>query len=143
VETAVVRLRRAYDPVSDDDGQRILVDRLWPRGVSKERARLDRWAKELSPSKELCEWFDHDPAKWGEFQRRYNAELDSLDAQLKVIARDAEKGVVTLIYGARDEEHNQAVVLKAAIEHLVKKGEPPSTTPDPRAIAVHWPKVAD
>jgi len=114
----MVNIKRAYDPVSDEDGRRILVDRLWPRGVTKERAHLERWAKELSPSKELCVWFSHDPNKWPEFQERYRAELAPQMDNLKELAAEAGKGTVTLIYGARDTEHNEAVVLKMVLEEF-------------------------
>jgi len=114
----VIHLKRAYEPASDDDGKRILVDRLWPRGVSKEKAALDRWAKELSPSPELCKWFHHDPDKWVEFQTRYERELEGQTEALKQLAKEASAEKVTLIYGARDEEHNQALVLKAVLDRL-------------------------
>lgn len=111
----MVQIKRAYEDASDQDGKRILVDRLWPRGVSKDRAQLDEWAKELAPSTELRKWFDHDPAKWDEFQRRYREELRAQRKELDEIAEEAEKGRVTLVYGARDEEHNEAAVLRDLI----------------------------
>lgn len=107
-----VQLKRAYDPPSPRDGTRILVDRLWPRGISKAKARVDLWLKDVAPSTVLRQWFGHDPARWSEFRRRYRAELrrqpDAL-AQLRALAR---RGRVTLVFGARDERRNQAVVLK-------------------------------
>jgi uncharacterized protein YeaO (DUF488 family) len=110
-----VKLKRAYEPPAADDGMRILVDRLWPRGISKERAAIDQWMKESSPSTELRKWFGHDPARWNEFRRRYAKEVrqntDLLD-QLRSLAR---QGPITLIYSAHDEEHNDAVELR----HLI------------------------
>ena len=106
-----VRLKRAYDPAVPRDGYRVLVDRLWPRGVSKERARLDEWARELAPSAELRTWFGHDPERFAEFERRYRAELTAHEEKLDELRRRAREGTLTLVYGARDEEHNDAVVL--------------------------------
>jgi len=108
---ATPRIKRAYEAPSPDDGQRVLVDRLWPRGVRKEALKLDLWLKEIAPSTGLREWFDHDPAKWVEFKRRYAAELDANpDAVAKLRAMMAT-GPVTLIYGARDTAHNDAVAV--------------------------------
>jgi len=106
-----VRLKRAYDPAEPGDGYRVLVDRLWPRGVSKERARLDEWARELAPSADLRTWFGHDPERFAEFERRYRAELTAHEEKLDELRRRAREGTLTLVYGARDEEHNDAVVL--------------------------------
>jgi uncharacterized protein YeaO (DUF488 family) len=106
-----VRLKRAYDRVAPGDGYRVLVDRLWPRGVSKERARLDEWARELAPSAELRTWFGHDPERFAEFERRYRAELAAHGEKVDELRRRAREGTVTLVYAARDEEHNDAVVL--------------------------------
>ncbi len=106
-----LRLKRAYEPVEPGDGMRILVDRLWPRGVSKEQAALDDWMKEVAPSTALRQWFGHDPALWPEFQRRYRAELGQHPQELDRIRALAQTQVVTLVYGARDTEHNDAVVL--------------------------------
>ena len=106
-----VRLKRAYDPAEPDDGYRVLVDRLWPRGVSKERARLDEWARELAPSAELRTWFGHDPERFAEFERRYRAELTAHEEKLDELRCRAREGTLTLVYRARDEEHNDAVVL--------------------------------
>ena len=107
-----VPIKRAYDPPARNDGKRVLVDRLWPRGLSREAAALDLWLKEIAPSTELRKWFGHDPDRWEEFQRRYEAELGDAAApavdQLLDLLKD---GPVTLIYGARDTEHNDAVVL--------------------------------
>lgn len=108
---ASIRVRRVYDPLMPDDGARVLVDRLWPRGVSKEHAHLTLWLKEVAPSTALRNWFDHDPAKWDEFRTRYLAELDANSSAVSQIAALAEQGPVTLLYGARDTQHNEAVVL--------------------------------
>lgn len=113
-----IRLKRAYDEPEESDGYRILVDRIWPRGVSKEELQLDEWMKEVAPSDELRKWFDHDPEKFDEFRKRYYQELDSNSesvSQLATMARDQD---ITLIYGAKDREYNQAIVLK---EYLKKK----------------------
>lgn len=112
---ANLQLKRAYDPAEPSDGTRILVDRLWPRGVSKERADLADWMKEIAPSTALREWFGHDPARWDEFQSRYRAELANHRAELDQIRDLATKGMVTLVYGARDEVHNDAVVLREVL----------------------------
>jgi uncharacterized protein YeaO (DUF488 family) len=107
-----VRLKRAYEAPSREDGTRVLVDRLWPRGVRKEDAAIDHWLKELGPSTALRRWFGHDPARWSDFRRRYRAELAAkpeLLAELRALAR---KGPLTLVYAARDEAHNDAVVLR-------------------------------
>jgi uncharacterized protein YeaO (DUF488 family) len=106
-----VRLKRAYDPAEAADGYRVLVDRLWPRGVSKEKAQLDEWARELAPSSELRTWFGHDPARFDEFRRRYLEELAAHEAKLAELRERASEGTLTLVYAARDSEHNDAVVL--------------------------------
>lgn len=107
-----LQLKRAYEPAEPSDGARILVDRLWPRGVSKEKAALDEWMKDIAPSTELREWFGHDPKKWPEFQRRYRAELAHHEPALEELRARARKHKVTLVYSAHDEEHNDAVVLR-------------------------------
>jgi uncharacterized protein YeaO (DUF488 family) len=106
-----VRLKRAYEPASASDGYRVLIDRLWPRGISRDAARLDEWAHELAPSNELRRWFGHDPARFAEFRRRYTAELAGSEEKLRELRRRARSGPLTLVYGAHDEEHNDAVVL--------------------------------
>ena len=106
-----VRLKRAYEPAEAADGYRVLVDRLWPRGVSKEKAQLDEWARELAPSSELRTWFGHDPARFDEFRRRYLEELAAHEAKLAELRDRASEGTLTLVYAARDSEHNDAVVL--------------------------------
>lgn len=110
-----IRLKRAYVPAAPDDGTRLLVDRLWPRGISKQRAALTDWIKEIAPSTELRQWFGHDPARWQEFQRRYRDELAGHRAALDRIRAMARQGTVTLVYGAHDTEHNDAVVLRQVL----------------------------
>jgi len=110
-----VRLKRAYEPPEKQDGARILVDRLWPRGVSKEEAQLDEWIKEIAPSAELRTWFGHDPRRWDEFRERYRAELAEHPETLKDLRRRAREGPITLVYSARDEVHNDAIVLRNVI----------------------------
>lgn len=110
-----VRLKRAYEPPSEDDGRRILVDRLWPRGISKAEAALAEWMKELSPSTGLRKWFGHDPERWETFRRRYAAEIREhaeVLARLRTLARSRR---ITLVYSARDEAHNDAIVLRDVI----------------------------
>jgi uncharacterized protein YeaO (DUF488 family) len=107
-----IQLKRVYDAPADDDGTRILVDRLWPRGLTKEKARVDLWFKELAPSTGLRKWFGHDPAKWPEFKARYKAELKQNLPQLTLLKQAIARGQTTLLYGARDTEHNEAVVLQ-------------------------------
>jgi uncharacterized protein YeaO (DUF488 family) len=107
-----VNLKRVYDPAAPGDGTRLLIDRLWPRGLSKADAAVDRWLKEIAPSTELRRWFGHDPERWHEFRRRYTDELRENATALEELRALARKGTVTLLYGARDEEHNDAVVLR-------------------------------
>lgn len=110
-----LRLTRAYEAATPDDGLRILIDRLWPRGVSKADAALDDWIKEIAPSNELREWFGHDPKRWPEFERRYRAELQQHKQELDRIRALAKKQTVTLVYSAHDEEHNDAIVLREVL----------------------------
>ncbi len=105
-------VKRVYDEPSGEDGHRVLVDRLWPRGLSKDKARLDEWVKELGPSTELRKWFGHEVDKWPEFRKKYRAELADEAELWRPIVDRARTGRVTLLFGAHDEEHNQAVVLK-------------------------------
>jgi uncharacterized protein YeaO (DUF488 family) len=112
----MIKLKRAYERPSPADGFRVLVERLWPRGVSKEQARLDLWLKDVAPSTELRQWFGHDPARWKEFQQRYRAELRDKKDGLALLRQKDQEGTVTLVYGARDEEHNAAVALKRVLE---------------------------
>lgn len=113
-----IRLQRAYDEPGPDDGRRVLVDRVWPRGRTKEHLRLDAWERELGPSTTLRQWFGHDPQRWQEFQARYHLELAQPDQArtLDELAAAARMGPVTLVYGARDREHNQAQVIAKEIE---------------------------
>jgi len=106
-----IRLKRAYDDPADNDGHRVLVDAMWPRGVSKETAQLDDWMKDVAPSDELRKWFGHDPEKWDDFRKRYHGELDDNDAVNGLIDR-AREGRVTLVYAAKDEDHNNAIALR-------------------------------
>jgi uncharacterized protein YeaO (DUF488 family) len=109
-------LKRVYEEPSAEDGCRILVERLWPRGLSKERAAVDLWLKDVAPSPELRKWFNHDPAKWKEFQRRYREELKEKKDAVKMLKQKGKEDTVTLVYAAHDEEHNGALVLKQLLE---------------------------
>jgi uncharacterized protein YeaO (DUF488 family) len=110
-----VRLKRAYDAPGPGDGPRLLVDRLWPRGVSKSEAAIDEWVKDIAPSAELRKWFGHDPARWGEFRERYAKEIQGHPDLLEHLRSLAREGPITLVYSARDEIHNDAVVLRQVI----------------------------
>ena len=116
----MIRIKRVYSEPSARDGVRILVDRVWPRGITKERARVVEWRKDLAPTTSLRTWFGHEPARWTEFRRRYRAELtrSGMRDELKKLARLSCKRTITLVYSAADEEHNQAVVLKELIDEL-------------------------
>ena len=117
------KIKRVYDTPSKDDGFRVLVDRIWPRGLSKETARIDLWLREIAPSAGLRKWFGHDPAKWPTFKTRYEKELDSKSALIEeLLTLEKNYGIVTLVYGARDTEHNNAVVLKEYLETRKKGG---------------------
>jgi uncharacterized protein YeaO (DUF488 family) len=118
-----IALKRAYDAPDAKDGQRILVDRVWPRGVSKEDLQLAGWCREIAPSTQLRKWFAHDPQRWPQFQKRYLAELRRADLRepLSELASLAKRHKVTLVYAARDEEHNQAIVLRDYLRTLVAK----------------------
>jgi uncharacterized protein YeaO (DUF488 family) len=124
-ESAVdIRLKRAYDPAVSSDGYRVLIDRLWPRGVSRERAKLDEWERKLPPSTKLRQWFGHEPARFEEFRRRYIEELRSQRPRLTELRRRARNGTLTLVYSARDAEHNDAVVLA----EILRRGLPKAGT---------------
>lgn len=110
------RIKRVYEKPNEEDGFRILVDRLWPRGLTKAKAKLDLWLKEIAPSTELRKWFNHDPEKWKGFRSRYRSELRSHPDELGLIKSKAREGKVTLLYGARDQGHNEAVVLLELLE---------------------------
>ena len=112
-----VRLKRAYEPPSPRDGTRILVDRLWPRGVKKADAGISQWMKDIAPSNELRKWFGHDPARWEEFRRRYQAELTQKRELIGRLRELAKGGPLTLVYSAHDEAHNQAIVLREMLLH--------------------------
>ena len=112
----MIQLKRVYEKPSKNDGWRVLVDRLWPRGLSKERAAVDLWLKDVAPSTELRKWFGHDPAKWKGFQSRYRKELKEKRDALKLLKQKSHKRTVTLLYGARDKEHNEALVLKSVLD---------------------------
>jgi len=112
----VVKTKRVYDPVSRDDGKRILIDRLWPRGIKKEDAQIDEWMKDIAPSDDLRKWFAHDPAKWLKFKKKYINELRKKSELVERLRVEAKKGTVTLLFAAKDVEHDNAVVLKELIE---------------------------
>ncbi len=116
-----LRIKRAYRAARVSDGQRILVDRLWPRGLAKDRVRISVWMKEIAPSTALRRWFDHDPAKWEEFQRRYHAELDDRPAVVAALLALAQTGPVTLVYGAKDEDINHAPALQTYLMNRIEK----------------------
>jgi uncharacterized protein YeaO (DUF488 family) len=126
-----VRLKRAYEPASPTDGYRVLIDRLWPRGVSREQARLDGWEKELAPSATLRQWFGHDPGRFEEFRRRYIEELRSQRPRLTALRRRARDGILTLVYSAHDAQHNDAVVLA----EVLRRGLPTRRDVSRRAAA--------
>ncbi len=119
----MLKIKRAYEPKEPTDGERILIDRLWPRGVSKAEAGIDVWMKDMGPSTELRKWFGHDPEKWEEFKKRYLEELSSPEKTrlLEDIAQRARKGTVTLIYSAKDTEHSDVKVLEELIGQLIQK----------------------
>ena len=123
----VIQVRRAYDPPMPSDGRRVLVDRMWPRGLSKEAACLDAWVKEVAPSDSLRRWFGHDPAKWSSFVSRYHQELNENPAALAALAEELRGSRVTFVYAAKDEAHNNAVALK---DFVVRRGA--SGSRDPR-----------
>ena len=112
----MIQLKRVYDPASPDDGLRILVERLWPRGVSKQKARIDLWLKDLAPSTELRKWYGHDPARWQEFRKRYSTELSDLGDFLLLLKYVIKESTVTFVFAASDEERNSAVALKESLE---------------------------
>jgi uncharacterized protein YeaO (DUF488 family) len=114
-----IRTKRVYEPVAPDDGFRVLVDRLWPRGLSKEEARLDLWAKEVAPSTGLRQWFGHEPEKWVEFQTRYEAELKERPAAVEPLLAMAARGRLTLLFGARETRYNQAIALRHQLEKRI------------------------
>src|SRR5438874_9760298 len=116
-----IAVKRAYDPVSHADGTRFLVERLWPRGISKAKLRGDAWLKEVGPSTNLRQWFSHDPEKWQDFRRRYRRELDSRPEAWQPIVTAARRGPVTLVYSSHDTEHNNAVALQQYLEARIRR----------------------
>lgn len=117
----MLKTKRVYEPSEPGDGTRFLVDRLWPRGIKKENLEMEAWLKDVAPSPDLRKWFAHDPAKWQEFQTRYRQELKASPGAWQPILEAAKQGTVTLLYSARDTEHNSAVLLKAFVEEKLKK----------------------
>ena len=111
-----MKIKRVYESPAKDDGTRILVDRLWPRGLTKEKAAIDLWLKDLAPSTDLRNWFGHDPEKWNEFQKRYRLELEKNTEAVALLKAQLKRGQVSLVYGAKDELHNDAVVLREWME---------------------------
>lgn len=116
-----IKLKRAYEPAESTDGLRILVDRLWPRGVSKKAARIDLWLKEIAPSTQLRKWFGHDPAKWATFRKRYFQELKDNPEPVDQLLEHVRNGAVTLVYGAKDQDHNDAVALRDYLESHLRR----------------------
>ena len=122
----MITLKRAYDPISSTDGRRVLVERLWPRGLSKPKLRVDEWVKEVGPSPELRKWFGHDPQKWDRFRSRYARELDSRQDAWQPIVSAARRGRVTLVYSSHDTEHNNAVALQQYLRSKMRKRAAPA-----------------
>ncbi|HET7625748.1 MAG TPA: DUF488 domain-containing protein [Verrucomicrobiae bacterium] len=117
----MIQIKRVYEPAERKDGRRILVERLWPRGINKENLKMDAWAKEAAPSADLRRWFNHDPEKWKEFEKRYRAELTKNPEAWKPLVEAAQSGDVTLLFSAHDTEHNNALVLKNYLEERCKR----------------------
>ena len=120
-EATIVKVKRVYESIQRSDGTRFLVERLWPRGMKKEQLKLDAWLKDVAPSDSLRRWFGHDPLKWNEFQKKYQAELSDNPDAWKPILEAAKRGRVTLLYSSRDTEHNNALVLKSFLEEWLEK----------------------
>ncbi len=116
-----IQIKRIYDEASKDDGYRVLVDRIWPRGVSKEEAKLDKWMKEIAPSSDLRKWFNHKVERFNEFSKKYNEELEKHSELVTELLQKSEKNKLTLLFGAKDTKHNQAIVLKKHLENKVDK----------------------
>jgi len=119
-----IAVKRIYEPAAKSDGFRMLVDRLWPRGISKAKAKIDRWLPDVGPSTALRQWFNHEPARWTEFCRRYHAELKKKTELVAELKAQAKKGTVTLVYSAKNERHNQAVALKSFLVQRTIKRKP-------------------
>ena len=117
----MLRVKRVYESTAADDGARFLVERLWPRGMKKEKLKMDAWLKDVAPSADLRRWFGHDPLKWKEFQQRYRAELHKVPDSWRPIVDAGKQGNVTLLYSASDTEHNSALVLKSFVERQIRK----------------------
>jgi len=111
-----VRVKRVYERPGKDDGRRILVDRLWPRGLTRDKASVDLWLKDIAPCTELRKWFGHDPGRWEEFRKRYLAELKGNSEPIRILQQEMARNTVTLVYGANDEEHNQAIIIREYLE---------------------------
>ena len=135
----MLKLKRAYDPAAEADGTRILVERLWPRGLSKAKVHVDMWLKDVAPSTELRKWFGHDPAKWPQFRRRYFLELDARPEAWQPILSNARRGLVTLIYSSHDTEHNNAVALQ---EYLRARAHRPAAFRLPPSVSAERPRRA-
>ena len=112
----MIKLKRVYESPSPKDGLRVLVERLWPRGLTKERAAVDLWLKDVAPSAELRKWFGHDPARWEQFQERYRQELREMNDAVQLLRQKVKESTVTLVYAARDEDHNGALALKRFLQ---------------------------
>ena len=125
----MIHLKRAYEPVSKSDGERILVERLWPRGLTKARAAIDLWLKEVAPSPELRKWFGHDPARWKQFEQRYWKELKDKPEDVALLRSRIREGVITFVYAAKDQEHNGALALKAFLERKNDQRRNPTKGP--------------
>ncbi len=123
----LIQIKRVYKPATKSDGKRFLVERLWPRGIKKEALHMTDWLKDVAPSNELRQWFNHEPAKWKEFQRRYRAELDAKPETWRPLLEAPCHGNLTLLFSAHDEEHNNAVVLKTYLNERLKAGGKRST----------------
>lgn len=119
----MIKVKRAYEEPAAEDGRRFLVDRLWPRGVKKEALQMEGWFREVAPSDALRRWFDHDPERWQELKRRYAEELDAKPDAWRPLLEAARQGDVTLVYAARDEEHNNAMALRAYLQEKLEQGE--------------------
>lgn len=135
-----ILVKRVYEPAAKSDGFRVLVDRLWPRGLSKESAHIDLWLRDIGPSTELRKWFNHDPARWAEFQRRYDAELKERATLLATIKKHAKTKPVTLLYSAKDEQHNQAVALRSFLLKRPSTRQPVTRSTQSSSIAAHREK---
>lgn len=117
----MIKIKRAYESYDPKDGKRVLVDRMWPRGLTKAKVRVDSWMQDIAPSTSLRKWFGHDPQRWGEFKERYRKELETKKEMLETLQEWAKKGDVTILYAAKDEAHNNAVALKEVLDRLMKK----------------------